>query len=655
MQSPDDVEYYSVAIVSCDIRGHSGSDGRDQVHRVGKINQLVRDAIEAAPPGAVVWSSGGDGGHVVFRYRQWQQPVVDLVANLLAWSRADGVPLRITCHAGQVCDITGADGRVQLVGGGINYSGWLLEHLRADHVVVSDEFRRGFDDVEIALPVRFQKPRPVPSRNFPTYLLWLMTLDGSEADWPVEMQGELARLNHSPTPADDGDSWDTLYFAKRVWQMNSADKTVTAKLRRVAGNLWYRDPKDQRRKANPLLSRLKAEELAAVVRLGQLVERREGEVICRFDDPGDSLFVILRGQVGVYNSEGKGYQGEAAARHHHGAGEIVGELVFALARNRTADLVAHTDVAMLSFNNEDVQSRLLGSDVDKSAAEQFQGYINERILEHVSDNVTYLLGPGRDGPLSIGPDADDDPLQPLRRYCEVIPLGAFDVSLDSIEVPGDGAKGICILVSGAVRAADDTELHGKDFPVLWADLPRLEVEPVTYTNLDRSAKVLRIDAKGVDNLSHRQHDALVREFPKALGRQRSRFSHDVFLCHASADKAVVLSVRRRLEERGLRCWYDDVDLRPGDRAVSVIGEGVRNSRRLLVFASPAFLESRWANLEVEMFSHTKVKSPLQRSMHVLVVDDDLDPRQLHPILEGIKRVHYSRAGDLERLVAELAS
>lgn len=538
MQSPDDVEYYSVAVVSCDIRGHSASEGRDQVLRVGKINQLVRDAIEAAPPGAVVWASGGDGGHVVFRQAEWQQPVVDLVAGLLEWSRADGVPLRVTCHAGRVCDLTGADGRVQVVGGGINYAGWLLEQLRLDHVVVSEEFRRGFDGVETVPPVRFHNARPVPSRDFPTYLLSLMTLDGGAPDWPVEMQGELARLSHSPTPADDGDAWEVLYFAKRIWQMNSADKTVTAKLRRVAGNLWYRDPKDSSRKANPLLSRLKAEELAAVVRLGQLVERREGEVICRFNDPGDSLFVILRGQVGVYNSEGTGYLDDATPRHSHGAGEIVGELVFALARNRTADLVAHTDVAMLSFNNEDVQSRLLGSGVDKAAAEQFQGYINERILEHVSDNVSYLLGPGRDGPLSIGPDADDDPLQPLRRYCEVIPLSAFELSLDGIEVPGDDdAKGIFILVSGAVRAEDGTELYGHDFPVLWADLPRLEVEPATYTNLDRSAKVLRIDPKGVDDLSHRQHDALVREFPRALVRQRSRYSHDVFLCHASGDKA----------------------------------------------------------------------------------------------------------------------
>ncbi|MEJ2855578.1 MULTISPECIES: TIR domain-containing protein [unclassified Saccharothrix] len=653
MQSHDDVKYYRVAIVSCDIRRHSASDGPVQVLRVRKINQIVRDAIEAAPPGVVVWSSGGDGGHVVFRQADWQQPVVDLVAELLAWSRAEGVPLDITCHAGEVCDIVGADRRVQLVGAGINYAGWLLEQMRLDHVVVSEEFRRGFDAVETVPPVLFHDERAVPSRDFPTYLLSLMTLDGTEAEWPVEMRGELARLNHSPTPVDDGDSWELLYLAKRIWQMNSADKTLTAKLRPVAGNLWYRDPNDQIRKANPLLSRLKPEELAAVVRLGQLVERREGEVICRYNDPGDSLFVILRGQVGVYNSEGKGYQGEAAPRYHHGPGEIVGELAFALARNRTADLVALTDVAMLSFNNEDLRSRLLGDDVDKSAVEQFQAYITERILEHVSDNVTYLLGPEHDGPLSIGPDADDDPLQPLRRYCEVVPLTAFEVSLDSIEVAGSGAKGICILVSGEMRAADDTELYGKDFPVLWADLPKLEFEPVTYTNLDRSAKVLRIDAKGVDNLSPRQHDALFREFPKALGRQRSRYSHDVFLCHASADKPVVLEVRRLLEERGIRCWYDDVDLLPGDRAMSAIAEAVRNSRCLLAFASPAFLKSKWTKLEVEMFSHPEVKSQFPRSMHVLVVDDDLDPRQLHPVLEGIKRVHYSRPGDLERLVAVL--
>lgn len=98
-----------------------------------------------------------------------------------------------------------------------------------------------------------------------------------------------------------------------------------------------------------------------------------------------------------------------------------------------------------------------------------------------------------------------------------------------------------------------------------------------------------------------------------------------------------------------------MDLRSGHRTVEVIGEALRNSRQLLVFASPAFLESQWGNREVSMFSHPEVKSPVPRSMHVLVVDDDLDPRQLHPVLEGIKRVHYSRPGDLERLVAVLLS
>ncbi|MEU4769339.1 TIR domain-containing protein [Actinosynnema sp. NPDC023794] len=657
MQSSHAMDFYEVAIVSCDISGHSAADESDQVSRIEKINRIVAATIDSCEPGDVVWSSGGDGGHVVFRHQAWQRPAVDLLAELTSWARAERVPLRITCHVDKVCDVVGADERVQLVGGGINYAGWLLGHVVADDVVASEEFRAGMQASDTDSAVSFHVPMPFPARDFPTRLLYLLSLDGTVPEWPVESLGDLARLKNPSVPANDyRKHWDWLYFTKRMWQVNSTSTDATSELKRAALNLQYRDQNSNELKSNPLLNRFKEDELASMLRLGQLVERTEGEFICRFDEPGDSLFVILRGQVGVYNSEGKGYHGDAAPMYPYGVGEIVGDFAFALGRRRTADLVALTDVALLSFNNDDVQSKLLGNDaVGKAAATQFNAYISERILEHVSDNVSYLAGPKGDpsGPLTVGPGSPDDPLQPLRRYCELVPLTPFRISLDDI-APHEQSKGLCILVAGTLRTEAHGELDGRKFPIIWIDLPDLKVPAPTYTNLT-SPKMLRIDAKGIDELTGRQHDALFKVLSRVGQRSEDGYRYDVFLCHSSADKPVVLEVLRRLEAVGLNCWYDDKDMWPGDTTLSTVEYGVKHSRRILIFASPSYSGSSWAKLETAIFAHHQVKKPVDRAVQILVIDQDFDENDLPGSIRINQRVEYWRSRNIERLIEVLQS
>ena len=657
MQSSPEMGFYKVAIVSCDIRGHSATNAHDQVRRVEKINRIVAATIGSCEPEAVVWLSGGDGGHVVFRQEAWQQPAVTLLVELISWAKAERVPLRITCHVGEVCDVLGADNRVQLVGGGINYAGWLLGQVMADNVVASEDFRDGMESSETDPAVTFHHPLPFPGRDFPTLLLYLLSLDGTVPIWPVENRGDLARLKNPSVPVNDyRKHWDALYFTKRIWQAHASSQLAGNELKSAALNLQYRDRSSNELKPNPLLNRFRVDELASMLRLGQLVERTEGEFICRFDEPGDSLFVILRGQVGVYNSEGSGYHGDAAPMYPYGAGEIVGDFAFALGRNRTADLVALTDVSLLSFNNVDVQSKLLGTDdeVGKEAAVQFNAYISERILEHVSDNVLYLAGPKGNprGPLTVGPNSPDDPLQTLRRYCDLLSPNQFLISLDNF-APQDRPGGLYILVAGALRTETDRELDGLEFPVIWIDLPDLKVPPCTYKNF--ASKILRIDSKGIDELTGRQKDALFKALPRAGQRSGDGYLYDVFLCHSSVDKPVVLEVLKRFEEAGLNCWYDNKNMWPGDTTLSTVEYGVKHSRRMLIFASRSYSESAWAKQETAIFAHRQVKYPVDRAIQVLVIEQDFDVDDLPESVRIRQRVEYQGSGSIDRLIEVLRS
>ena len=53
---------------------------------------------------------------------------------------------------------------------------------------------------------------------------------------------------------------------------------------------------------------------------------------------------------------------------------------------------------------------------------------------------------------------------------------------------------------------------------------------------------------------------------------------DVFLSHSSKDKTVVRELAERLRGDGVRVWFDEWELRPGDSVPAKIEEGLERSR-----------------------------------------------------------------------------
>ena len=75
---------------------------------------------------------------------------------------------------------------------------------------------------------------------------------------------------------------------------------------------------------------------------------------------------------------------------------------------------------------------------------------------------------------------------------------------------------------------------------------------------------------------------------------------DVFICHASEDKAdFVELLARRLTERNLRVWYDSFRLKLGDSLRVAIDKGLSKSRFGLVVLSPSFYRKDWPKRELE--------------------------------------------------------
>ena len=98
------------------------------------------------------------------------------------------------------------------------------------------------------------------------------------------------------------------------------------------------------------------------------------------------------------------------------------------------------------------------------------------------------------------------------------------------------------------------------------------------------------------------------------------FKYDVFLSYSSRDADVVRKIAERLKSDGVRVWFDEWEIRPGDSIPAKIDDGLENSRALVLCMSAQALAADWPQLE----SHTfRFKDPLnhERRFIPLRLDD----------------------------------
>ena len=78
---------------------------------------------------------------------------------------------------------------------------------------------------------------------------------------------------------------------------------------------------------------------------------------------------------------------------------------------------------------------------------------------------------------------------------------------------------------------------------------------------------------------------------------RKTFAYDVFLSHSSKDKPAVRALAERLKQDGLRVWFDEWVIQPGDLVSLKIEQGLEQSRALILVMSHNAFASEWVTLE----------------------------------------------------------
>lgn len=86
----------------------------------------------------------------------------------------------------------------------------------------------------------------------------------------------------------------------------------------------------------------------------------------------------------------------------------------------------------------------------------------------------------------------------------------------------------------------------------------------------------------------------------AEGAGQGLISHDVFISHASEDKAdVARPLADLLVDRALDVWYDEFTLTVGDSLRRSIDRGLASSRFGVIVLSPDFFRKEWTQAELD--------------------------------------------------------
>ena len=228
-------------LVSCDIVGYSAEpDIALQLQRAQAVNDMIRPAVAAAGSDQGFWFSGGDGGHVAFTGATAPGKALQLLLDLRTWSITSQVPLRIAGCVGLGERFTGADGRVDMVGPGVNLAARLLQYAGSDlRIVVTDAFRGRCNGLT-SVAATFHEPRVVRGPFPHPQQVWLVSGPGqSPSKWappfglaPDAEQDDRADLRRAVARAD---GLAVLYRAKRLLQVNSSDAEALQALRDSMG------------------------------------------------------------------------------------------------------------------------------------------------------------------------------------------------------------------------------------------------------------------------------------------------------------------------------------------------------------------------------------------------------------------------------------
>ncbi|HEY2249492.1 MAG TPA: toll/interleukin-1 receptor domain-containing protein, partial [Planctomycetaceae bacterium] len=142
----------------------------------------------------------------------------------------------------------------------------------------------------------------------------------------------------------------------------------------------------------------------------------------------------------------------------------------------------------------------------------------------------------------------------------------------------------------------------------------------------------------VEQLSRQAAENRDRQISKSMieGKEKCGL-YDVFLAYNSRDKKRVTAIYDRLLERGIRPWFDSLELRPGDNCVSRLSDVLDTVKLAAIFVGPHGI-GRWQTIEIGLLVTMLVEAQV-RIIPVLL-EGATDEPDWNKFLRLLQRVDF---------------
>ena len=103
----------------------------------------------------------------------------------------------------------------------------------------------------------------------------------------------------------------------------------------------------------------------------------------------------------------------------------------------------------------------------------------------------------------------------------------------------------------------------------------------------------------------------------------------LFISHASADKAFVDRLVEDLAQNGIEAWYDKFEIQLGDSVPGKINEGIANAKYFAIVLSPDSVVSKWVTEELNAALMKQVASSGTFLLPLMLRDCEIPPLLAH--------------------------
>lgn len=139
--------------------------------------------------------------------------------------------------------------------------------------------------------------------------------------------------------------------------------------------------------------------------------------------------------------------------------------------------------------------------------------------------------------------------------------------------------------------------------------------------------------------------------------EQEPMEYDVFVCHASEDKAnIVQPLVSALTEAQIRVWVDWQEMGFGDGLVKGINSGLSRSRFVVLVLSPPFIAKNWPEAEMNSIMNIEITTGVVRALPIMVGDAGFKSKclQKYPLLADKIYEDWDRS-DIGRIVTSIKS